>query len=48
MFWLAETLGRTVGELEATMSAAEFTEWSEWLKFKADEQEKAREKLSHH
>ncbi len=47
MFFLAETLGRTVGELEATMSAAEFMEWSAWLKVKADEQEKARAALPH-
>jgi len=38
---IAETLGRTVAELEATLSVTEFNEWVQWVEIKNNEKAKA-------
>jgi hypothetical protein len=41
---LAETLGRTVEEIENEMSVTEFFEWAAFFDYKAKEQKKAVDK----
>ena len=44
MFKIAETVGKTVGELEELLTVDEFVGWGAWFELKYEAEKKAYEK----